>query len=104
MTLTLEISPEVERELTRAAAASGRALSEWIVETARAVAARPASDEEETEKRRLQAIAQLHGMCAGRSRTVDDFLAERHAEGEAEYDKWIAGRNARAAAIAGENA
>ncbi len=101
MILTLEISPEVERELTRAAATSGRGLSEWVLETARDKAgietAPAASTEDETEARRLAAIERACGMFAGDDRTVDDFLADRHAEGEAEYDKWIASQNRGAA-------
>ena len=37
------------------------------------------------EAARLAAIDESYGMFAGRGRSVDEFLAERHAEGEADY-------------------
>lgn len=104
MTLTLEISPEVEAELTRAATSAGRALPVWIVEAARTVAEQNRRDKDEAEARRIQAVNDGFGKFAGLGRTVDEFLADRHAEGEAEYDKWIARQNARGAGKDGESA
>jgi len=97
MTLTLEISPEVERELLREAEISGLAMeviaAQWM----------------EAEKRRkreahLAAVERACGMFAGRGRTVDDFLADRHAESEAEYDKWVEGQKPWAERAKGEGA
>lgn len=102
MTLTLEISPEVEAELTRAATSAGRALPVWIVEAARAAAEQ--HQKAEAEARRIRAVNEGFGKFAGLGRSVDEFLADRHAEGEAEYDAWIARQNARGVAKDGESA
>ncbi len=104
MTLTLEISPEVELELTRAAAQAGRGLSEWILDMAREKAARSQHEDDEAEARRLEAADRAFGMFAGDGRTVDDFLADRHAEGEAEYDKWMESQKRDAQHPKGESA
>lgn len=102
MTLTLEISPEVGEELTRAATSAGRELPEWIVEAARAAAEQNRSEKDEAEVRRLRAVDEGFGKFAGMGSTVDEFLAERHAEGEAEYNKWIERHRGRGAGEDGE--
>lgn len=88
MTLTLEISPEVEAELTRAATSAGRELPVWIVEAAREKAAQNEMGEEKTEaQQRKEAAFAALGMFADRGRTVDDFLADRRAEAELEIEQ-----------------
>ena len=92
MTLTLEISPEVEAEIAHEAKARGVAAEAVAAEV---VTGWAFSDEQKERRKRLEAVARAHGMFAGDGRTVDDFLADRHAEGEAEYDKWIERQNVR---------
>ncbi len=87
MTLTLEISPEVGEELTRAATSAGRELPEWIVEAARAAAEENRREKEAEAQERREAAFSALGMFAGRGRTVDDFLADRHAEAEMEMEQ-----------------
>lgn len=88
MTLTLEISPEVEAELMQAATSAGRELPVWIVEAAREKAAQDQESGVETEaQRRKEAAFAALGMFAGRGRTVDDFLADRRAEAELEMEQ-----------------
>lgn len=84
MTLTLEIPSEIER----AAAASQTDVSTFLV-TAGLEKAATVIQPSSAERKRAAAMAGL-GALAGTPRTVDDFLADRHAEGEAEYDKWAA--------------
>ena len=87
MTLTLELSPDVERALEAEAArrgvsppvVAGEVLSEWAQErngqsTLTQSALTP----------RQQAALRGYGLLAGRARTVDDFLRERRAEAERE--------------------
>ena len=45
----------------------------------------PFAAPDEAEAARLAAVDAGLGMFAGRGRSVDEFLAERHAEGEADY-------------------
>lgn len=46
---------------------------------------------------RVAAIDEGYGMFAGRGRGVDEFLDDRHAEGEADYLKWQKSQNERIA-------
>lgn len=87
MTLILELPVEVENELRQAAAARGVPVEDFAVERLRrsGESARPTP----AQGKRAAALAGL-GALAGTPRTVDDFLADRHAEGEEDYDKWAA--------------
>lgn len=97
MTLKLEISPELEQRV-RADAAARRVP----VETLAAVALEAFVDKSNSgavsddEATRLASIDAGFGMFADRGRSVDDFLAERHAEGEADCLKWQQNQQERA--------
>ncbi len=88
MTMILELPAELEARLQADARARGVAPEIVVVE---AVSARYSEQTNADEQRRQAALAGL-GMFAGRGRSVDEFLAERHAEGQAEYEKWSAQR------------
>lgn len=87
MTLILELPIEIEARLKAEARALGIAPEMLALETMRA------RYEENADNKRREAAAAGLGMFAGRGRSVDEFLAERHAEGEAEYEKWIESRS-----------
>ena len=88
MTMILELPAELEARLKADAHARGVAPEIVVVE---AVSARYAEQNDADDQRRQAALAGL-GMFAGRGRSVDEFLTERHAEGHAEYEKWMAER------------
>lgn len=91
--MTLEIPIELSEQIERAAIRSGTDVQTFVLNATRA-AIENAPQDDAAQKRREVAAAGL-GMFAGRGRTVDEFLAERHAEGEAEYEKWIEGQKAK---------
>ena len=88
MTMILELPAELEARLKADAHARGVAPEIVVVEV---VSARYAEQTNADEQRRQAALAGL-GMFAGQGHSVDEFLAERHAEGQAEYEKWVEGR------------
>ncbi len=80
MILTLEIPSRVFEGIERAAREQGVPIETFAVSVLEPFAAR-----DKSEAARLAAVDAGLGMFAGRGRTVDDFLAERHAEAEADY-------------------
>ena len=84
--MILEISGELSEQIESAARIRGTDAANFVIEAARR-AVEEASPPSASEARRQAAAAGL-GMFAGRGSSVDEFLAERHAEGEAEYEKW----------------
>lgn len=80
MILTLEIPPRVFEGIERAAKKQGVPVETFALSMFESLAV-----PDEAEAARLAGIDAGLGMFAGRGRTVDDFLAERHAEGEADY-------------------
>jgi hypothetical protein len=80
MTLTLEIPPRVFEGIERAAKERGVPVAEFALSVLEQFAA-----PEHDEATRVAAAEAGFGMFAGRGQSVDDFLAERHAEGEADY-------------------
>ncbi len=85
MTLTLEIpndlSAQIERVATaRGAQSSSEMLAAYLIEAARHELER---EPDAAQKRREAASAGL-GMFAGHGPSVDEFLAMRHAEGQAD--------------------
>lgn len=87
MTLILELPVEIEARLKAEARARGIAPEMLALEKMSAF-----YEEDANSKRRQAALTGL-GMFARRGRSVDEFLAERHAEGEADYEKWVEGRS-----------
>lgn len=87
MTLILELPAEIEARLNAEAQARG------ITPEAIAIEKMSAFYKEDANSKRRQAALTGLGMFAGRGRSVDEFLSERHAEGEAEYEKWVEGRS-----------
>lgn len=85
--MILELPAHVEARLEAEARARGLAPEMLVIEKMSAL-----YEEDANSKRRQAAIAGL-GMFAGHGRSVDEFLAERYAEGGAEYDKWVEGRS-----------
>ncbi len=81
MTLTLEISPELEARVRDEAAALGVTPEAAALE---AVRTRFAAQRETDETKRRALIRSLRGRAKGRGPTVDEFLAERSAEARAE--------------------
>lgn len=81
MTLTLEISSELEARVRDEAAALGVTPEAATLE---AVRARFAVRRETDETRRRALIRSLRGRAKGSGPTVDEFLAERSAEARAE--------------------
>ncbi len=80
MTLTLDIPPRVFAGIERAAREQGVPLEAWALSVLEPFAA-----PDDAEAARVAAVDAGLGMFAGRGRSVDEFLAERHAEGEADY-------------------
>ena len=76
--MTLEIPKELGAEIERAAKMRGTGVTEFIIEAARRAIEEPAAASSDEKRRR--AAAQGLGMFAGRGQSVDEFLAERHAE------------------------
>jgi hypothetical protein len=97
MTLTIEVPAEVESALEAKAARLGLRADELArrVVSDFAHAPEPVEGEVSAEEKRRAAVRSLRGMLAGGTRTVDDFLRERHAESdreEAEYQQRSAQR------------
>lgn len=80
MTLTLEVPPRVFAGIESAAKEQGVPVETFAVSLLEPFAAK-----DEASAARLAAVDAGFGMFAGRGRTSDDFLSERHAEGEADY-------------------
>lgn len=80
MTLTLELPSDLSAQIERAATARGTDAPSFLIEAARHELER---EPDAAQKRREAAAAGL-GMFAGHGPTVDEFLAMRHAEGQAD--------------------
>jgi hypothetical protein len=78
MTLQLELAPELEREIEQQAQQHGQSVAEYVEVAVREKMGAP------LKPRR---VLKGYGIFAGSGRTVDDFLAERHAESLAELEK-----------------
>ncbi len=81
--MTLELSPELERQIEAAARERGTDAPSFVRDAARVAieAITDALKGEAAQKRRDAAAAGL-GMFAGHGLSVDEFLAERHAEAQ----------------------
>ncbi len=78
MILELELAPELENEVERQARQNGQSVPEFVVALlSEKVATAP----------KPRRVATGFGKFAGRGRSVDDFLAERHAESLRELEK-----------------
>lgn len=86
MTVTLELPAEVESALEAKAARLGLRADELAqrVVSDFAHAPEPVEDEASAEEKRRAAVQAGYGMLAGSTRTVDDFLRERHEESDRE--------------------
>lgn len=78
MILELELAPEVASEVERQAQQNGQSVSEYVAATLR---------EKITNGHKPRRVLSGYGKYAYLGRTVDDFLAERHAEADAELEK-----------------
>ena len=87
MTRTLEIPPDLNAQIEREARAQGTDPASWLLEAARFVLqARAQKTPTQTEQSaRIATINAGFGMFAGKMGSSDEFLAQRHAEGEADY-------------------
>ena len=116
MTLELNLSPELEAQLradalarqvpveTLAAHAISAALAFSSRYPERSALALTVADQivttrqtpngaiDDATRKRLAAVDAGFGMFAGVGDTVDEFMAKRSAEGQAEYDKWLEGQ------------
>ena len=96
MTLTLELSPELEKRARADAAARRVPLEDLAMEALETfVNAAQQTSREDDETARLAAVDAGYGMFKGRDPSVDEFLAQRHVEGEAEYNRWIQSESER---------
>lgn len=91
----LSVTPYTLREWLKSGKIHGVQISRrWRVPERELIALsqpkNPPETSDETANRRRAAALAGRGMFAGRNRSVDEFLAERRAEGEADY---IAGVN-----------
>ncbi len=91
MTLKLELSPELERR-ARADAAARRVPLETLAMAAieAFVNSSQGTRHDADEATRLAEVDAGYGLFRGRGPSVDEFLAQRHAEGEADYHEWQA--------------
>ena len=76
MSITVELSPELEARLRADAKQKGIAPETLVLETLSSYYKAPLSSVE-----RRARVQSLKGRFAGAGPTVDDFLAERSAEG-----------------------
>ena len=89
MTLTLQLPPELEARARADATARRVPLEDLAMQALEAfVNSTSERSREADETARLAAIDAGYGMSRGRGPSVDEFLAQRHAEGEAEYHRW----------------
>ena len=96
MTLTLELPPELEKRARADAATRRVPLEDLALEALETfVRAAQQTGREADEAARLVAIDAGYGMFKNRGPSMDEFLAERHAEGEAEYRLWRQSQNAQ---------
>jgi hypothetical protein len=84
MTLTLELTPEQERQLQTEAERSGIPLSDYIL---RRLLGTP-SQAPSNETARLAAIDAAFGALAGTGISSEDFMREKHEEIEREEQRW----------------
>jgi hypothetical protein len=86
MTLTLELPSQLESRLTELAAADG-ATVEAIALKVLSVGVSMDAPAQSTLSPRPQKVLRGYGKYAGMLPTVDEFLAERHAEARREAEK-----------------
>ena len=77
--MTLEMPPELEAKLQRAARVRQISVDEFVVQAVRQAL-------EQFESERLAAVQRLRGSASGGSPTVDEFLRERSEEGRKEAE------------------
>ncbi len=88
--MTLELSPELEREIEAAARLRGTDAPSFVREAARraldpsafAIEATPDALNGDAAQKRREAAAAGFGMFAGHGLSVDEFLDARHAEAQ----------------------
>ena len=88
MTRTLEIPGDLDAQIERDARERGTDPASWLIEAARFVLNSRAQKQAQAradEAARFAAIDAGFGMFAGKMGTSDEFLEQRHAEGEADY-------------------
>jgi uncharacterized protein (DUF1778 family) len=86
--MTLELSPELETQIERAARQHGTDAQSFAIEVLR-VAAQTVPEEKAkpTKEERRAILERLSGSLKNSTTTVDDFLAERSEEGRREANK-----------------
>ncbi len=80
MTLELELAPELESEVKRQARQIGQSVPEYVTALLREKVATKTAP-----KPRRELVG--YGKYAGRTRTVNDFLADKHEESLRELEK-----------------
>jgi hypothetical protein len=80
MTLTIHLPQEQETRLLQQARRRGRDATEYVLRLIEQDLAPPAA----SKQRKISA----RGKYAGSTRTVDDFLREKHEETEREERRW----------------
>ena len=85
MSLILELPAELQLQLERAATARGTDVQTFLMDAARReLQAEMPTSENITRK---EAIERGFGFLRGRIGSSDEFLAERHAQGQTEREK-----------------
>ena len=85
MSLILELPAELQRQIERAATARGTDVQTFLMDAARRELQTAMPQNEATERK--QAIERGFGFLRGRIGSSDEFLAERHAQGQTEREK-----------------
>ncbi len=80
MILTLELTPEQERRLTREAAAQGLDTQSYILKSLLGDTPKTEAHVSEERARQIEAAKALHGKYAHLPGSVDDFIAEKRRE------------------------
>jgi hypothetical protein len=88
MNLVLEVTPAVERALEQKARRRGVALETYAAQVLEREAVETTSEEAQSASTQAAPRVRLLGILAGRERTVEDFLREKHEEIEREEAEW----------------
>lgn len=97
MSITLELSPELETQIEQAATRRGTNMETFLIEAAQRALhegevvnlVTPETSQPTTaaKEKRREAISQGFGFLKGRVSSSDDFLSQKHAEAQSEREK-----------------
>lgn len=85
MSLILELPAELQTQIERAATARGTDVQTFLVNAARRELQAETTTSEDVSRK--EAIERGFGFLRGRIGSSDEFLAERHAQSQAEREK-----------------